>query len=160
MATEEATLEVLKEPKFLGIFFRIIDSLNMLRGFFLFIIFICKKNVWTKIPRKVAVARGWKIIKTKWIDINKGDHNSPIYRSRFVGKEFNNGEMDGLFAGTPPLGALRLLLSDAASMRKGGRGKVAMINDVSRAFFEAPMQPDRHLCIELPMEDLSEEQSK
>ncbi len=30
-----------------------------------------------------------------------------------------------------------------------------MINDASRAFFEAPMQEGRHLCIELPDEDLS-----
>ena len=32
-----------------------------------------------------------------------------------------------------------------------------MINDVSRAFFEAPMQAGRNLCIELPDEDLSSE---
>ena len=30
-----------------------------------------------------------------------------------------------------------------------------MLNDVSRAFFEAPMQAGRNLCIELPAEDLS-----
>ena len=36
--------------KSINFFFRIIDSCNMLRGFFLFIIFICKKNVWKKSP--------------------------------------------------------------------------------------------------------------
>ena len=113
-----------------------------------------KKNVWTKIPRKVAIARGWKIVKTRWIDINKGDQQSTIYRSRLVGKEFNNGEMDGLFAGTPPLEALRLLISDAATTKKNQEKKVVMINDVSRAFFEAPMQRD--MCIELPWEALDE----
>ena len=32
----------------LEIFFRIIDSFNLLRGFFIFLIFICKKTVLTK----------------------------------------------------------------------------------------------------------------
>ena len=36
---------------YMEIFFRAIDSLNLLRGFFLFLIFICKKTVWNKITR-------------------------------------------------------------------------------------------------------------
>ena len=100
-----------------------------------------------------------KIVKTRWIDINKGDLENTIIRCRLVGKEFNNGELEGLFAGTPPLEALRLLLSDVATndhskQIEKRRRKLLMINDVSRAFFEAPMQRD--LCIELPDEDLSE----
>ena len=43
-------------------------------------------GVWTNIPRRTAQARGWKVIKTRWIDINKGDDANPIYRSRLVGK--------------------------------------------------------------------------
>ena len=35
----------------LDFFFRAIDSLNILRGFFIFLIFICKRTVWTKITR-------------------------------------------------------------------------------------------------------------
>ena len=77
-----------------------------------------------------------------------------MYRSRLVGKEFNTGDVDGLFAGSPPLEALRLLVSEAATRRKGEKNKVIMINDVSRAFFEAPMQ--RNLCIELLAEDIEE----
>ena len=41
----------------------------------------------------------------------KGDDDSPNYRSRMVGKEFNNGEFEGLFAATPRLEALMLILS-------------------------------------------------
>ena len=37
--------------KCLGLFFRIIDCCNMLRGFFMFLIFICKKSFWTKVKR-------------------------------------------------------------------------------------------------------------
>ena len=40
---------------FLEIFFRIIDSLNILRGFFLFLIFVCKKSV---LKKMVQVTKG------------------------------------------------------------------------------------------------------
>jgi hypothetical protein len=66
-----------------------------------------------------------------------------------VGKEFNDGVIEGLFASTPPLEALRLLVSDAATICEG-QDKVLMINDISRAYFEAPMR--RFLCVELPDE--------
>ena len=73
-------------------------------------------------------------------DINKGDDENPVYRSRLVGKEFNDGQMDGLFAATPPLEALRFLVHEAATVRSDEElgSKVIMINDVARAFFEAP----------------------
>eukprot|EP00973_Karenia_brevis_P040575 5612454-Karenia_brevis.AAC.1 len=77
--------------------------------------FVKKKQVWTKITRAEAIRRGWKIIKVRWIDINKGDDQDPLYRSRVVGKEFNDGEMGGLFAGTPPLEALRYIVHTAAT---------------------------------------------
>ena len=48
------------------------------------------KRVYDKIPRSQAIRQGWKIIQTRWIDINKGDHENPVYRSRMVGTEFNN----------------------------------------------------------------------
>ena len=59
------------------------------------------KPVWRKIARKLAKAKGWKIVKSMWLDINKGDEANPNYRSRYVGKEFNDREIDGLFAATP-----------------------------------------------------------
>ena len=34
-------------------------------------------------------------MQVKWIDINKGDDENPNYRSRLVGKEFNNEPMEG-----------------------------------------------------------------
>ena len=107
---------------------------------------VAKKEVWTPITRATAQANGWKVVPTRWIDINKGDRENPVHRSRFVAKEFNTGSMDGLFAATPPLEAARLLLSVAASQPDA----VVMINDVSRAFFEAPAS--RTVCIELPRE--------
>ena len=78
-----------------------------------------------------------------------------------VGKEFNDSELDGLFAATPPLEALRLLLSWAATdgsalpggARRGHQQRSLLIADVSRAFFEAPAKRD--LCVELPEEALA-----
>ena len=73
-----------------------------------------------------------------------------------MAKESNTGGKEAqLFASTPPLEALRLLVSDAATGEQGVYGnKVIMINDVARAFFEAPAM--RNICIEIPKEDLLE----
>ena len=61
--------------------------------------------------------------------------------------------MDGLFAGTPPLEALRFLVHEAATVRAHEPigSKVIMVNDVARAFFEAPAV--RNVCVEIPVED-------
>ena len=97
-------------------------------------------KAWEKIPRSLAQAKGWNIIKTRWIDINKGDDDNPMYRSRLVGNEFNNESKDGIFVGTPPLEGLRNIVREAATLRGGEdtRFKIIMVDDVSRAFFEAP----------------------
>ena len=141
--------------------------------------YITLKQVWEKCPRNKAIAMGYKIVDTRWIDTDKGDEDKPIYRSRLVGKEFNTGQEDGLFASTPPLEALRFLISEAATEAKGNlnarragatgasrrRGsawetggpnkrrevdKVMLISDVSRAFFEAPAK--RKVAVVLPDE--------
>ena len=43
-------------------------------------------KVYDRVPRSEMLARQEKIIKTRWIDVNKGDAQSPNYRSRLVGK--------------------------------------------------------------------------
>ena len=77
-----------------------------------------------------------------------------------VGKEFNDGNIDGVFAGTPPLEGLRYIIHEAATVDdiKGSYSKVIMINDVARAFFEA--KATRAVCVELPSEGLTEEDKK
>ena len=74
--------------------------------------------MWTKITREEAKAKGYKVIQTRWIDRNKGDDEKPVSRSRIVGKEFKNGSVSGLFAGTPPLEALRYLVHRTATIRR------------------------------------------
>ena len=73
-----------------------------------------------------------------------------------VGKEFNDREVEVLFAATPPLEALRLILSWVATRGVGlssdaashSRDKSILIADVSPAFFEAPAKRD--IYVELP----------
>ena len=92
-----------------------------------------KHKVYKKVPISQCWAETGKApIKVKWIDINKGDDANPVYRSRMVGKEFNNEAMDGIFAGTPPLDAMRCLVHEAATIQSTNDqySKVIMINDV------------------------------
>ena len=65
-----------------------------------------------------------------------------------------------MFAGKPPLEAFGNLVHEAATVRTDEEmgPKVIMINDVARAFFEAPATRD--ICIEIPKEDLSEADRK
>ena len=64
--------------------------------------YLREKRVYDKVHRQYAMRNKWKIIKTRWIDINKGDDDNPVYRSRLVGKEFNDGHMDGLCSNPAP----------------------------------------------------------
>ena len=90
-------------------------------------------RVYDRVPRSEQLETGGPIIGTKWIDINKGDAEHPNIRCRLVGKEFKTTPDDALYACTPPLEALRLVLSRAATVTEDGRHREVMVNDVSRA---------------------------
>ena len=110
--------------------------------------YVKSMGVYSKVHKSEAV--GKKIIKLRWIDVNKMDAANPLIRSRLVAKEYNDHVDPNLFAATPPIEALRYLLSKAATT---GRGKKAvMLNDVSRAFFNAKVT--REVYIQLPAEDV------
>ena len=115
--------------------------------------FFKKMGVYTRVKRSEMQKCPGKMISTKWIDTNKGDRDNPNYRSRLVGREFNEGHNDLLYASTPPLEAMRLILSHAATTddEQPGRRRQVMINDVSRAYFYAKQK--RIIYIELPKED-------
>ena len=110
-----------------------------------------KHNVYIKVP----IAECWdktgkSPIGARWVDINKGDSQSPLYRSRSVAKEFNTGVKPELYAATPPSECLRLMLSLLASGRR--QGTSLMYADVSRAYFYA--RAVRPVYVKLPEEDL------
>ncbi len=110
-------------------------------------------GVYTKVRRQ-----SWmKVISTKWIDTNKGDGLNPNYRARLVGRELNLCKKEGLFAATPPIESLRLILSTCASNQWSHNQRdnfVVMSNDIKRAYFYAPAA--RPMFIEIPDEDFEE----
>ena len=110
--------------------------------------YVRKMGVYPKVPKSEAA--GKKIIKLRWIDVNKMDAQNPLIRSRVVAKEFNDGVNPDLFAAAPPIEALRYLMSKVAT--RGGEKKYLMINDVSRAFFN--VEVTRELYVQLPPEDI------
>ena len=110
-----------------------------------------KMQVYERVPRAEQKKIQGKIIGTKWIDVNKGDFDNPNIRFPLVGKEFRTGPDDALYAGTPPLEALRVMLSRAATVDAGGKERERVVNDVSGAYFYAKCTRD--IYIELPPED-------
>ena len=97
--------------------------------------YVRKMGLYTKVPIKDCIAKtGKQPIATRWIDVNKQDTINPLYRSRLVGKEFNTYNDLSLYAATPPIEALRLILHLAATNYQTANYKI-MTNDVSRAFF-------------------------
>ena len=71
------------------------------------------KGVYTKTKRQP----GMKIIATKWLDVNKGDNVNIEIRARLVGCEIAYDKRDDLFAATPPLESLRMIIAICASHR-------------------------------------------
>ena len=120
-----------------------------------------KHGVYVKVPVKECLERtGRKPIGVKWVDINKGDEESPEYRSRLVAKEIKRDKREDLFAATPPLEALKILLSLALTEGTGyvkGREEEGMkieFIDIKRAYLQAEVR--REVYVELPPEDKQE----
>ena len=96
-------------------------------------------------------------VDTTWVDTNKGTESKPVWKSRLCAREFAGSEArDDLFSPTPPLFALKLLLSDLASQvtdhPRGGKSiKKGLILDVKRAFLYGVAR--RKIFIKLPAED-------
>ena len=82
-----------------------------------------------KVPRAHQISSGGKVIGVRWVDVNKGDATDLNYRSRLVGRQFSIGRDDALYASTPPLEALRLIVNYAATHGTDIGRK--MINDVT-----------------------------
>ena len=80
---------------------------------------------------------GGKIVSVKWLYTNKGDRGFPNYRSRLVAREYNGSKDDTLDASTPPLEALRMIVSHAHTIdpAKPQDRREIMVNDVRRAYF-------------------------
>ena len=72
------------------------------------------KEVWTL--RKVSEAlrrQGKPPITVRWVEVNKGDDLNPKIRSRLAARETRRKGEEAIFAHTPPLDSLRMMLSHA-----------------------------------------------
>ena len=96
-------------------------------------------GVYEKVDEKEAVEK-YKVapIDTKWIDTDEAFEREPMQiRSRMCAREFKNDDRPDLYAGTPPLEALKAIISIAANHREIFS---IMHIDVSRAYFHAKAQ--------------------
>jgi len=110
-------------------------------------------GVYTKVDRVEVKQRQGKIISTKWIDTNKGTKDSPNYRRRLVGREIKKDKIvrNDLYAATPPLEVIKLLIAKCAMGQKSSRPLRIATVDVRRAYFYARAQ--RTIYVEIPAED-------
>ena len=122
------------------------------------------KMVWEKRP--IGEARrvtGKPPITVRWVDVNKGDNANPNVRSRLVARQIRQAGEDAIFAPTPPLEALRSILSIATTdfpgkpqhVRDGKSERRTQISavDISRAYFNAETDADKLTYVALPIED-------
>ena len=118
-----------------------------------------KMKMYDKVPISECITRtGRQPIGVRWIDHNKGDDLHENYRCRLVAQQFNSGPMDeNIFAATPPLEALRMVISNATT---GSKTKVIMIADVSRAYMYARIPDDEYCYVKLCEEDQETEEEK
>ena len=61
-----------------------------------------------------ALSRGKPLITTRWVDTNKGSEEEPNYRARLVAREIKKDNRLDLFSATPPLEAMKALISKCA----------------------------------------------
>ena len=112
--------------------------------------YIHPHKMYTRVPREVCLREtGRAPIKTGWAETDKGQPGKPNVRARWVAKEYKTHARPELYASTPPLEALKVVLSEIATGKR--RGKVVALVDVRRAYFYAPAR--RRVFVELPPED-------
>ena len=87
------------------------------------IYYFISKGVWEL--RTINEARtkvGRSPISVRRVEVNKGDDLNPSIRSRLVTREIRTAGQDAIFAPTPPLESLRMVLSMATTKFEGGEG--------------------------------------
>ena len=99
--------------------------------------YIRRHKLYTRVPEKCACVRQGKApIKTGWAETDKGQPGKPHVRARWVAKGYKTHARPELYVSTPPLEALKVVLSKIAMGRR--RRKVVALVDVRRAYFYAP----------------------
>ena len=109
-------------------------------------------RVYKKVPE--VNAKGKERVSVRWCDVNKGDRDNMVIRSRLVGREFRwkDSFMQGTFAATPPLESLKYVFHWIQTRRRRHGRKAG--HQAARAG-RIPSHPPavRELYITLPDED-------
>ena len=114
---------------------------------------------------EITVEEAWRLTGKRplkgrfWVDCNKGDKDKIGVRCRWVAEEVAYHHSDQFFASTPPLEALRLLISETATgyppagggRRGGGPGKKLLLLDAKKAA-HLHVPAVRDVCVDLPPE--------
>ena len=113
-------------------------------------------GVWEVVPLSECSRRTQKKpIRGRWVDVNKGDDDVEVYRSRYVAMELKSQHggagREGLFAAMPPLEGMRLSLSHVASRQGHETQYKLMFIDISKAYLHAEVLSD-DIYVELPRE--------
>ena len=109
-------------------------------------------GVYEKVDERTAVAQySVTPVDTKWVDTDKAFEDEPMQiRSRIVAREFGSGDRPDLYAGTPPLEALKAIISIAASHSP------KVLTDACRCFpCMLPSQGSEPVLVNFPAEDCS-----
>ena len=107
--------------------------------------FMQQRGLWKVVP----VPAGVVPVSVRWVDVVKGDGTT---RSRLVARDFKGDDRgrDDLFAATPPLEALRMLLSRAATITPSRGHRKLMFIDAKKAHLNPRCVDD--VYIQLPEE--------
>ena len=104
-----------------------------------------KRGLWKVVPTPPGVVP----VSVRWVDVLKAEGTT---RSRLVARDFKGGDRgrDDLFAATPPLEAVRMLLSRAATNTPSRLRRKLMFIDAKKAHLNPRCVED--VYIELPEE--------
>ena len=84
--------------------------------------YIRRHKMYARVSRETCLREiGRAPIKTGWADTDKGQPGKPNVRGRWVAKEYKTHARPELYASTSPLEALKVVLSEIATAKRGGK---------------------------------------
>ena len=99
--------------------------------------------------RSDASTIGCRVIRTRWVTVNKGSDDAPQLRAKWFAQEFRGryGDRHEYFSETPDLALVKAVIAHAAR-RAESEDIVMAVFDVRRAYFYAAEK--RETFVELP----------
>ena len=121
--------------------------------------FVASKEIWELCPEQECWDNtGKPPISVRWVDTNKGDDVNVAIRSRLVAREIRKKGIEAIFAATPPLEALRTVISQAVTHSDpnnrptGDLRQQLLFIDIKRAYFHAAVPDSQLIYVSFPPE--------